>query len=287
MGICFIGERNFEEFILEYLEPRPGNFVSIETGKVMGEHKGWFTFTLGQRARIGGQRDAWFVVDKDITTNDLFVAPTTNHPALLRDTLRTERFHWIAEEPSAELIRTKMMDCQFRFQHQMPLTPCTVTLNQDGSVWIMTAKPLRALTPGQFAVLYKGDECLGSGKIISLGPSEYTLQQGRQRLAGKPLTHSSTSQSEPLTWSGKSQSEPLTQTNSSQPEPLTQTGISQPEPLTQTCTSEAEPHTQTAATKIEPLTRTGTSQTEPVTKTGATQTEPLTQRSATQKEPSP
>uniref|UniRef100_A0A665WZ63 Mitochondrial tRNA-specific 2-thiouridylase 1 n=1 Tax=Echeneis naucrates TaxID=173247 RepID=A0A665WZ63_ECHNA len=192
MGICFIGERNFENFILEvrklksvrfslcfqYLEPKPGNFVSIEDGRVMGTHKGWFTLTLGQRARIGGQRDAWFVVDKDIATGDVFVAPTTNHPALFRDTVRTDRFHWLTVDPPAELAKTQMMECHFRFIHQMPLTPCTVTLNMDGSVWISLSQPVRALTPGQFAVLYKGDECLGSGKIIQLGPSEYVLKKG-------------------------------------------------------------------------------------------------------------
>ncbi|KAL0962786.1 hypothetical protein UPYG_G00345440 [Umbra pygmaea] len=182
MGICFIGERNFEDFILEYLEPKPGNFVSIEDGKIMGEHKGWFTLTLGQRARIGGLRDAWFVVDKDITTGEVFVGPTTNHPALFRDTIRTDRFHWIADTPPTELIQTKMMECHFRFIHQMPFVPCTVTLNMDGSVWIMLSQPIRALTPGQFAVLYKGDECLGSGKIVRLGPTEYTLQQGREHM---------------------------------------------------------------------------------------------------------
>uniref|UniRef100_A0A0F8C264 Mitochondrial tRNA-specific 2-thiouridylase 1 n=1 Tax=Larimichthys crocea TaxID=215358 RepID=A0A0F8C264_LARCR len=182
MGICFIGERNFENFILEYLEPKPGNFVSIEDGAVMGTHKGWFTLTLGQRARIGGQRNAWFVVDKDITTGDVFVAPTTNHPALFCDTIGTDRFHWVTDDPPPELVRTQMMECHFRFMHQMPLVPCTVTLNMNGSVWISLSQPVRALTPGQFAVLYKGDECLGSGKIIRLGPSEYTLQQGRERL---------------------------------------------------------------------------------------------------------
>ncbi|XP_020307731.1 mitochondrial tRNA-specific 2-thiouridylase 1 [Oncorhynchus kisutch] len=187
MGICFIGERKFEDFILEYLEPKPGNFVSIEDGKIMGEHQGWFSLTLGQRARIGGQRDAWFVVDKDITTGEVFVGPTTNHPALFRDTVRTDRFHWITEDPPTELIQTKMMECHFRFIHQMPLTPCTVTLNMDGSVWIMLSQPIRALTPGQFAVLYKGDECLGSGKIVRLGPTEHTLQQGRDRMKEAPV----------------------------------------------------------------------------------------------------
>ncbi|XP_069021045.1 mitochondrial tRNA-specific 2-thiouridylase 1 isoform X2 [Embiotoca jacksoni] len=182
MGICFIGERNFENFILEYLEPKPGNLVSIEDGAIMGTHKGWFTVTLGQRAKIGGQRDAWFVVDKDIVTGDVFVAPTTNHPSLFRDTIRTDRFHWLTIDPPLELARTQMLECHFRFIHQMPPVPCTVTLNMDGSVWISLSQPVRALTPGQFAVLYKGDECLGSGKIIQLGPSEFTLQKGRERL---------------------------------------------------------------------------------------------------------
>ncbi|KAL1276049.1 hypothetical protein QQF64_035672 [Cirrhinus molitorella] len=186
MGICFIGERDFENFILEYIEPKPGNFISIEDGKIMGQHKGWFTLTLGQRARIGGQVDPWFVVDKDTTTGDVFVGPTTNHPALFRDTLQTDRFHWIAEDPPIELIRTQMMECHFRFNNRMPLTPCTVTLNLDGSVWVMVKEPIRAMTPGQFAVLYKGDECLGSGKIIRLGPTKFTLQKGQNCMSCPP-----------------------------------------------------------------------------------------------------
>ncbi|XP_034382672.1 mitochondrial tRNA-specific 2-thiouridylase 1 [Cyclopterus lumpus] len=198
MGICFIGERNFENFILEYLEPKPGNFVSIEDGTVKGTHKGWFTLTLGQRARIGGQRDPWFVVDKDTDTGDVFVAPTTNHPALFRDTVRTDRFHWVTFDPPPELVKTQMMECHFRFIHQMPLTPCTVTLNMNGSVWITLSQPVRALTPGQFAVLYKGDECLGSGKIVQLGPSEYTLQRGRERLV-TPAHHKEPPTPEPAT----------------------------------------------------------------------------------------
>uniref|UniRef100_A0A672NU01 Mitochondrial tRNA-specific 2-thiouridylase 1 n=1 Tax=Sinocyclocheilus grahami TaxID=75366 RepID=A0A672NU01_SINGR len=178
--------RDFENFILEYIEPKPGNFVSVEDGKIMGQHKGWFTLTLGQRARIGGQVDPWFVVDKDITTGDVFLGPTTNHPALFRDTMQTDRFHWIAEDPPVELVRTQMMECLFRFINRMPLTPCTVTLNLDGSVWVMLKEPIRALTPGQFAVLYKGDECLGSGKIIRLGPTQFTLQKGQNCLSCPP-----------------------------------------------------------------------------------------------------
>ncbi|XP_077120959.1 mitochondrial tRNA-specific 2-thiouridylase 1 isoform X2 [Ranitomeya variabilis] len=200
MGICFIGERNFEKFILEYLEPQPGNFVSIEDGKILGTHKGWFLFTLGQRARIGGQRDAWFVVDKDVATSEIFVAPCTDHPALFRDLLRTDRVHWISEEPPAELVKNKMMECHFRFQHQMALVPCVLTLNQDGTVWATLVKPIRALTPGQFAVFYKGEECLGSGKIVRLGPSLYTLQMGQDRMkSAANVTTETAKDMDPLT----------------------------------------------------------------------------------------
>ncbi|XP_057598729.1 mitochondrial tRNA-specific 2-thiouridylase 1 isoform X5 [Hippopotamus amphibius kiboko] len=181
MGICFIGKRNFENFILQYLQPRPGRFISVEDNKVLGTHKGWFLYTLGQRANIGGLREPWYVVDKDDATGDVLVAPRTDHPALYRDLLRTGRVHWIAEEPPAALVRDKMMECHFRFRHQMALVPCVLTLNQDGTVWVTAVTALRALTLGQFAVFYKGDACLGSGKILRLGPSAYTLQKGRSR----------------------------------------------------------------------------------------------------------
>uniref|UniRef100_A0ABI8A318 Mitochondrial tRNA-specific 2-thiouridylase 1 n=1 Tax=Felis catus TaxID=9685 RepID=A0ABI8A318_FELCA len=181
MGICFVGKRNFENFILQYLQPRPGKFISIEDNRVLGTHKGWFLYTLGQRARIGGLREPWYVVEKDGTKGDVFVAPRTDHPALYRDLLRTSRVHWIAEEPPAALVRDKMMECHFRFRHQMALVPCVLTLNQDGTVWVTAVKAVRALAPGQFAVFYKGDECLGSGKILRLGPSAYLLQKGKSK----------------------------------------------------------------------------------------------------------
>ncbi|XP_055483151.1 mitochondrial tRNA-specific 2-thiouridylase 1 isoform X2 [Psammomys obesus] len=186
MGICFIGKRNFERFILQYLQPRPGKFISVEDNTVLGTHKGWFLYTLGQRAKISGLREPWYVVEKDGTKGDVLVAPRGDHPALYRDLLRTNRVHWIAEEPPAALVRDKMMECHFRFYHQMALVPCVLTLNQDGTVWVTAVKAVRALALGQFAVFYKGDECLGSGKILRLGPSAYTLQKGKKRTGVAP-----------------------------------------------------------------------------------------------------
>ncbi|XP_035296699.1 mitochondrial tRNA-specific 2-thiouridylase 1 isoform X4 [Cricetulus griseus] len=197
MGICFIGKRNFEHFILQYLQPRPGKFISIEDNKVLGTHKEedhhdqrcaacWFLYTLGQRAKISGLREPWYVVEKDGIKGDVLVAPQVDHPALYRDLLRTNRVHWIAEEPPATLVRDKMMECHFRFRHQMALVPCVLTLNQDGTVWVTAVKAVRGLALGQFAVFYKSDECLGSGKILRLGPSAYTLQKGKNRTRVAP-----------------------------------------------------------------------------------------------------
>ncbi|XP_053440862.1 mitochondrial tRNA-specific 2-thiouridylase 1 isoform X3 [Nycticebus coucang] len=181
MGICFVGKRKFERFILQYLPPRPGKFISIEDNTVLGTHKGWFLYTLGQKAKIAGLSEPWYVVEKDGAKGNVFVAPRTDHPALYRDLLRTSRVHWITEEPPAQLVRDKMMECHFRFRHQMALVPCVLTLNQDGTVWVTAVKAVRALTLGQFAVFYRGGECLGSGKILRLGPSAYTLQKGQSK----------------------------------------------------------------------------------------------------------
>lgn len=186
MGICFVGKRTFENFLLQYLPPRPGRFVSIEDGRVLGTHQGWFLYTLGQRANIGGLREPWYVVEKDGAAGDVLVAPRTDHPALFRELLRTGRVHWVAEEPPAALVRDKMLECRFRFRHQMALVPCVLTLNQDGTVWVTAVTPVRALALGQFAVFYKGEECLGSGKILRLGPSAYTLQRGQRRARTAP-----------------------------------------------------------------------------------------------------
>ncbi|XP_072027599.1 mitochondrial tRNA-specific 2-thiouridylase 1-like [Amphiura filiformis] len=174
MGICFIGERNFNKFIKEYVEPQPGQFVSIEDNKIIGQHEGHFLYTIGQRAKLGGLTQAWFVVDKNPNTNDVFVAPNSKHPALYCESLVTGPVHWI-HQPPRKLLQDQMMDCGFRFQHSDPLVDCTLTLSGMGSVIVSLSRPLRAITPGQYAVFYLGDECLGSGVIVKPGPSLYTL----------------------------------------------------------------------------------------------------------------
>ncbi|XP_071484800.1 mitochondrial tRNA-specific 2-thiouridylase 1-like [Diadema antillarum] len=174
MGICFIGRRHFQRFIREYLELKPGHFISVEDDKIVGDHEGHFLYTVGQGANIGGMKERWFVVDKDAEANAVYVAPTTHHPALFHETFWTGPVHWI-HRPPRELLEDQMMDCDFRFQHVHGLTKCTLTLSSLGSVIVSLCKPLRAITPGQYAVFYRDDECLGSGVIMKRGPSLYQL----------------------------------------------------------------------------------------------------------------
>ncbi|XP_033116546.1 mitochondrial tRNA-specific 2-thiouridylase 1-like [Anneissia japonica] len=176
MGICFIGQRNFKEFIQEYVDPAPGNFISIEDAEVIGHHNGCFLYTIGQNAKIPGMDNKWFVVDKDPQTRTIYVAPSTSHPSLFTDSVITEPIHWINAMP-AQLQQKEPFKCTFKFQHTDPPVDCMLTLNSDDSILISLVNPLRALTPGQFAVFYYGEQCLGGGRILRCGPSLYTLHK--------------------------------------------------------------------------------------------------------------
>ncbi|KAK6176874.1 hypothetical protein SNE40_015089 [Patella caerulea] len=174
MGMCFIGSRNFHHFIEEYIEPKEGVFRDLETGKEVGKHKGVHYWTRGQRASLGGCTQPYFITDINSLTNDIFVAHGTNHPALFCQTFFTEEPHWIRHPPRL-LYQDQMFDAYFRFQHIHPLVKCTATLTGGNGLIVSLERPMRAICPGQYAVFYNQDECLGSAKIIRPGPSLYTL----------------------------------------------------------------------------------------------------------------
>ncbi|XP_041378075.1 mitochondrial tRNA-specific 2-thiouridylase 1-like [Gigantopelta aegis] len=174
MGICFIGSRNFSKFIEEYIEPTEGDFVHVETGKVVGKHKGTHYWTLGQRALIGGLSKAFFVVEVHPDTQEVIVAPGTDHPALFSQSFKTELAHWI-HQPPAEFVTSCKFHASFRYQHSHPLIGCTAEKTDADSLVVFLDQPMRAVTPGQFAVFYQGNECLGSARITEGGPSFYAL----------------------------------------------------------------------------------------------------------------
>ncbi|KAG0162053.1 hypothetical protein DFQ30_004180, partial [Apophysomyces sp. BC1015] len=172
-GICFIGERPFRAFLSRYLPTRPGP-MKTPAGKVVGEHIGLAFYTLGQRKGIGlgGSRDGsgepWFVASKDIAGNTLYVVQGHNHPWLLSSTLNAENVSWIAGTPPRHGHR-----CAAKTRYRQTDAPCTFQHASGKHFELHFAQPQWAVTPGQSAVLYDGDVCVGGG-IISATSARLT-----------------------------------------------------------------------------------------------------------------
>ncbi|XP_011257093.1 mitochondrial tRNA-specific 2-thiouridylase 1 [Camponotus floridanus] len=176
MGICFVGKREFQDFISEYIDDKPGEYVDLDSGLSIGKHNGIHKLTIGQRCRIGGCENAYYVFSKDQKTNTIIAVDSGIHPALYTDFLITQDVHWISEEPH-ELRHSGVLSCDFRFQHRNPLITCNVYKISDNRLFIRLSVPLRAITKGQYAVLYSGEECLGGSIISYPGPSFFALNQ--------------------------------------------------------------------------------------------------------------
>ena len=166
-GICFIGERDFRQFLGQYLPARTGQ-IQDPHGAVIAEHPGVFYYTLGQREglNIGGVRGRpaapWFVVGKDVARNVLYVDQGHDSPYLQSQWLQSEAFHWIAGAPPAA-----RFECTAQTRYRQPDEPCVVTVRSDGGVDVHFPRPQRAVTPGQSLVLYDGDVCLGGAVIAT------------------------------------------------------------------------------------------------------------------------
>ena len=160
-GICFIGERNFKEFLGQYLPAQPGAMKTMD-GETVGRHDGLMYYTIGQRhgLGIGGAGDPWFVLGKDLESNVFLVGQNFHNDALYSDSLT-------AIDISLSTVREmpKTFECTAKFRYRQPDTKVTVELNGDGNAIVHFAEPVRAITPGQAVVFYDGDECLGGGTI--------------------------------------------------------------------------------------------------------------------------
>jgi tRNA-uridine 2-sulfurtransferase len=160
-GICFIGERPFREFLMRYLPPSPGPMQTPE-GRGVGTHQGLMFYTIGQRQGlgIGGQGDAWYVVDKDLPGNRLIVAQGHDHAALFKDRLLATRATWIAgRAPPARLSYTA------KTRYRQPDVRCVLTRVEEQACEVDFDQAQWAVTPGQSVVLYQGEACLGGGII--------------------------------------------------------------------------------------------------------------------------
>lgn len=166
-GICFIGERNFKKFLKTYLFAQQGNIVD-EKGVVVGKHDGLMFYTIGQRRglNIGGKKDGngkrWFVLKKNLDTNELVVVQGES-PVMFSKSLVCKEFNWIPEEPSQ-----KEFLCLAKFRYRQPDQKVKVKIFTD-SIFIKFVKPQRAVTEGQYVVLYDDNGfCLGGGEIFEV-----------------------------------------------------------------------------------------------------------------------
>lgn len=164
-GICFIGERRFSEFLSRYLPATPGEIRSMD-GELLGTHQGLMYYTLGQRQGlgIGGRQGAdlapWYVAGKDLQNNTLLVVQGHDHPALLQNGLTATRLHWIAGAPPAGEFA-----CLAKTRYRQADQRCRVCIHDSGDCEVRFEQPQRAITPGQYVVFYRDDECLGGGII--------------------------------------------------------------------------------------------------------------------------
>jgi len=162
-GICFIGERPFREFLARYIPTSPGDIVAAN-GEFLGRHRGLAFYTLGQRGgleiggRAGKQEDAWYVAGKDLARNELVAVQGHDHPLLVSHALATGPCNWLVQPARLEFAS------QIKVRYRQADQECRVAV-RDGAALVHFAQPQRAVTPGQFAVLYDGERCLGGGVI--------------------------------------------------------------------------------------------------------------------------
>lgn len=166
-GVCFIGERNFKRFLAGYLPASPGDMIAPD-GTVVGRHDGLMFYTLGQRKGLGiggsGDGRSWFVIGKDLGRNRLLVAQGGDHPMLYSTRCVAEDVTWVGGAPLADGGTARFT---VKYRYRQPDQPVEVT--RDGERLLLHAlTPQRAVTPGQSAVLYDGEVCLGGGIVTEI-----------------------------------------------------------------------------------------------------------------------
>ncbi|WP_028274154.1 tRNA 2-thiouridine(34) synthase MnmA [Atopococcus tabaci] len=164
-GICFIGERDFKQFLMNYLPAQPGDMMTID-GEVKGRHDGLMYYTIGQRKGlgIGGggiSNEPWFVVGKDMKKNVLYVGQGYHHEKLYSTHLNASEISFTTNEDRPDTFR-----CTAKFRYRQTDVGVTVRMNEDHTEAVVEFdEPARAITPGQAIVFYDGEECLGGGTI--------------------------------------------------------------------------------------------------------------------------
>ncbi len=166
-GICFIGERNFTNFLKNYIYTKPGPIMA-DDGNIIGKHEGLMYYTIGQRKGLGlgGLKNyknlPWFVIGKDLEKNILLVGQGINHPDLFADKAIIEDVNWISKNKFKGLLK-----CIAKFRYRQSDISVEIEWIEENKLVVRMSHAVRAVTPGQQAVFYDGDVCLGGGVIES------------------------------------------------------------------------------------------------------------------------
>ena len=164
-GICFLGKINYNDFIERYLGKRPGKIVELETGKVLGKHNGYWFHTIGQRKGLGLSGGPWFVIQKDIKRNIIYVSNGYDPETQYGKVINMQGFDFITEDPWGEFEGEK--EITFKIRHTPEFTHGYIRRNGDLNR-VESDEKIQGIAPGQYSVIYDKDHhlCLGSGMII-------------------------------------------------------------------------------------------------------------------------
>ncbi|MDO8566441.1 MAG: tRNA 2-thiouridine(34) synthase MnmA [Candidatus Moranbacteria bacterium] len=159
-GICFLGKIPFDKFLEYHLGKRPGKLIEYETKKVLGEHSGFWYFTVGQRRGIKLSGGPWYVVKKDAETNEIFISHGEHHEELARGSFIVGGLNWISGAPS------KKTEFQIKVRHGAKMYPAVIKSLGENQIKVSLKKETdQGIAAGQFAVFYDGEICLGGGTI--------------------------------------------------------------------------------------------------------------------------
>ncbi len=158
-GICFLGQVKFDEFIKHHLGELKGDIVEFETNKKLGEHTGYYYYTIGQRSGLGLSGGPWYVVKKDITNNIIYISRDQNE-AREKNEFHVGKINWIAEQPPEK------KSLQVKIRHGAKHFECHLDLQTENTGKVLMSETDKGIAPGQFAVFYDGEVCLGGGVIL-------------------------------------------------------------------------------------------------------------------------
>ena len=172
-GICFLGKINYNDFIERHLGTRPGPVIEIETGRKIGEHRGYWFYTIGQRKGLGLSGGPWFVVKKNVRDNVVYVSNGYDTRRQYGREIPVEEMHWISGTPFAEGETT--LEIAFKTRHSPEFLHGTLEMNPEGGYTVHSESDVQGIAPGQYAIIYSPDcrLCYGSGMI--------SIPQGRKK----------------------------------------------------------------------------------------------------------